>query len=258
MSQRPSGKAALEAERLAAETAQLVAERKRADSERKWFDSKGAAEIEQLQAEATRAASETENFRARREKTLLESEIIRRDLAEDDADTHFARTYTLQGPVDRESIGDCLETLSHWARRFPGQPITLQICTEGGDLFDGLALFGFVRQLVSSGTEVTTVGLGWGASMGGILLQCGSHRVLDRDAYLMIHAPVTGWFRSHIPTHEVHDEAKLLERLWEHCSELLAERSTLSAEEIRQRAERRDWWAPAGEALALGLCDEVR
>jgi len=256
MTQRP-GKAALETERIVAETAQLVAERKRADSERKWFDSKGAAEIEQLQADAARALSETENFRARREKTLLESEIIRRNLAEDDADSHYARTYTFYADVTEESVGECIAAIEHWSRRFPGQAITIQLCTGGGNVFDGMALFGFVRQLVASGTEVTTVGLGWVASMGAVLLQCGSKRVLDRDAVLMIHNSVihaSGRLRAH----EVHDESALLKKLDRQAAEILAERSRTTAEEFLEMMDRRDVWLSAAEALALGLCDEVR
>jgi len=218
---------------------------------------RGGVEVEQLTAERDRARAEGRNFLARREKTLLETEEKRRELADDDADSHYARTYTFYDDVTEESVGECIAALEHWSRRFPDQPITLQLCTGGGNIFDGMALFGFVRQLVVRGTEVTTVGLGWVASMGAVLLQCGSKRVLDRDAVLMIHNSVihaSGRMRAH----EVHDESALLRKLDRQSAEILAEKSLTTPEEFLEMMERRDVWLSATEALELGLCDEVR
>ena len=91
--------------------------------------------------------------------------------------------------------------------------------------------------------------------MAGVLIQGGDTRVLARNSYFHIHE-VSGGAMGNVS--EMKDAAKFAEVLWHHLSDILAHRSNWSAEELRDRVERKDWWMGAEEALAEGFVDEVR
>ena len=62
----------------------------------------------------------------------------------------------------------------------------------GGYITDGLALYDHLQELKLRGHHLTTIGLGAVASMGPVLLQAGSHRVLGANAFLMLHEASAG------------------------------------------------------------------
>ena len=53
------------------------------------------------------------------------------------------------------------------------------------------------------------------------------------------------------------DTVEFIGRLEERLLAILAERSVLSADQIRERWGRRDWWLTAEEAVDLGFADAV-
>jgi ATP-dependent Clp protease protease subunit len=121
-------------------------------------------------------------------------------------------------------------------------------------VLDGLALFDYLRQLRSIGHPVRTMALGRAASMGAVLLQAGSKRVIGRNAFLLIHEV------SHLSVgkvSEMEDGVGFTKRLQQRLLAILAERSTLTERELSRRWVRRDWWLDAEEAVALGLADEL-
>ncbi|MDP8928658.1 MAG: Clp protease ClpP [Actinomycetota bacterium] len=165
-----------------------------------------------------------------------------------------ACVYSLWGTIDKDRVQRCVDALSTWSRRSPGCDITLIINSPGGSVLDGLALYDFLKEL-AAGHHITTVAAGMAASMGGVLLQAGQHRVMGANAWMMIHEVSSLGVGK---ASDLEDEVKLVERLQTQLVAILSHRSTLTERQIRNRWKRRDWWLTASEAQSLGFCDEVR
>ena len=92
------------------------------------------------------------------------------------------------------------------------------------------------------------------ASMAGILLQSGNKRVIGQNAYILIHevSDVAAG-----TTSEIEDELKLTKRLQKRLVGILAERSTMSEQQIEKKWKKNDWWLDANEAVELGFADEI-
>jgi ATP-dependent Clp protease protease subunit len=201
-----------------------------------------------------RAWAELRKLQLETERTVLELEAMRRNERDRAADPRAAHVYTFYASVDAESVQACMAELGTWSRRDPGAEITVIFNSPGGSVLDGLALFDYLRQLRSIGHPVTTMALGRAASMGAVLLQAGSRRVMGRNAFLLIHEV------SHLSVgkvSEMEDSVGFTKRLQQRLLAILAERSTLGEREINRRWVRRDWWLDAEEAVALGLADEL-
>ena len=205
--------------------------------------------------EAGRLRAETAKLEA---ETLRVTQLYDREEIfhrRDRAAAGEARILTFYGEVGPPSVARALEELGIWARRDPGGPIKLIFNSPGGSVLDGLALFDYLRELEADGHPITTVGMGMAASMGGVLLQAGSHRVIGRNAYMLIHEVSSiGWGK----TSELEDEVAFVKRLQDRLLDILAERSTMTRTQIARRWKRKDWWLDAGEALRYGFVDEVR
>lgn len=201
----------------------------------------------------TRLEEELLQVKIERERHELEVAVER-----DKSDRAYAgrhRIYNFFGAVDDTSVRSCMYDLGLWTRRDPGEDITIVFNSPGGNVFEGLALFDYIKELQSRGTTFTTVAAGMAASMGGILLQAGDHRLMHPNAFMLIHEVSSmSWGTSS----EMKDEVKLMDRLQDRTLNILAERSTLTKRQIKNKWERKDWWLDAQEALKLGFVDEVR
>jgi ATP-dependent Clp protease protease subunit len=207
-----------------------------------------ALEAERLKAEIAKLTVETLRTQQQYDRDRI---YQLRDLA--DASEH--RILTFYGEVGALSVSKALTELGIWARRDPTQPIKLIFNSPGGSVFDGLALFDYLTELRADGHQITTVGMGMAASMGGVLLQAGSHRVLAPNAYMLIHEVSSlAWGGAS----ELEDEVVFVRRLQDRILDILAERSTMTRQQIARKWKRKDWWLDAPEALKLGFVDEVR
>jgi ATP-dependent Clp endopeptidase proteolytic subunit ClpP len=156
--------------------------------------------------------------------------------------------------VSKASVAEAISYLGQWYREDPGKPITITFNSPGGSVIDGLALFDFIQQLRAEGAKINTKTIGFAASMAGVLLQAGEERKVGRNAYLMIHEVSTGAIGN---VSELEDELALTKRMQDRLLDILAERSTLSKNQIRRKWKRKDWWLDAEEAVRLGFADTV-
>jgi len=74
--------------------------------------------------------------------------------------------------------------------------------------------------------------------MAGILVQAGDKRYVGASSHLLIHEASYG-NRGKIS--EMRDEAGFVDSLNNRAYEILAERSTLTKEEIKEKADRKNW-----------------
>jgi ATP-dependent Clp protease protease subunit len=187
----------------------------------------------------------------RREKELEVAKLEREEQAVM-SKAAAANVLTFVGQVSEKSATDSMATLDEWSRRDPLANLTIIFNSPGGYITHGLALFDAIGELKGKGHHVTTIVRGQAASMGGILMQAGTERVIGSNAMVLIHEAYGGGYGT---TSTLEDEALFQRRLEERCMAILAERSTLSASEIQERKHRKDWWLNADEAVALGFAD---
>jgi ATP-dependent Clp endopeptidase proteolytic subunit ClpP len=201
-----------------------------------------------------RAWAELRKLQLETERAILELDALRRQERDRAADPRAANVYTFYSGVDAESVQQCMAELGTWSRREPGCDITVIFNSPGGSVLDGLALFDYLRQLRALGHQVTTMALGRAASMGAVLLQAGTKRVIGQNAFLLIHEV------SHLSSgrvSELEDSVEFTKRLQKRLLAILAERSSLTERDIQRRWARKEWWVDAAEAVELGLADEL-
>ncbi|MBS2010287.1 MAG: Clp protease ClpP [Cyanobacteria bacterium SZAS TMP-1] len=200
------------------------------------------------------AAAELRRVTAVAETAELDLAKKKRETARELASAEENLTYTFYDGVTEESVKPCLAELGKWSRRFPGKPITIILNSPGGSVIAGLGLFDYILKLRADGHHVTVVVLGMAASMGGILLQAGDKRVVGKYSQVLIHEVSAGTSGN---IQKMDDALSFSKSLWHQLSEILAERSTLTVAQVRQRALRKDWWLTSSEAIELGFADEI-
>lgn len=172
----------------------------------------------------------------------------------------YHHVYNFDTDVNERSVKQCINTLTAWSRQAQECHITININSPGGSILDGFALIDFLVELRRQGHHITTIALGWAASMGAVVLQAGDTRVMGKNAFLLIHEGSLGVMGSY---GEVEDRVKLIEKMHTNIWDLFASRAVpinpkTTASYLRKLAKRTDVSLSSSEALALGLVDEVR
>jgi len=165
-------------------------------------------------------------------------------------------TFRLDGGITAQVVADLTVQILQW-KRVQGDkrsPITLHISSGGGDAYASLALFDTLRTLSAQGHHVTTIIRGFAASGAGVIAQAGDLRLIGAESFLHIHEAGSGIMGK---AAEVKDEALALEQMSRKMADIYASRSSLSADDIYARFERREWWITAAHALELGFADEI-
>lgn len=203
---------------------------------------------------ASIAALEAERRKNDEEAARLNYERMERETWE-----RARRVYDLTEEINDETAALLISTLSDWAAE-SADPITLRLMQPGGSIISGLAVYDFVLGLRSEIT-VDTLALGWAASMGSVLLQCGETRRMAPNSFLLIHESRTRYTEEFLGYIEKltdqEDSLRFSKMLEERIDRILAERSVLTVPELRRRYIRRDWWLTAQDAVDLGFADEL-
>lgn len=212
------------------------------NAERAWY----LADIKNIEAERAKFEVEAETLR----EELVERKYERRNR---EAWALSRRTYDFVDEVDEDTIKEAVDVLSTWAS-VSKSPITLRLCSPGGDVFNGLMLYDLVHDLRRDGVVVNTVAMGYAASMAATLFQAGERRTITRQSWYMIHEPSSIALGK---ASDIKDEAVLLGKLHKQLIGIAAERSTLSVKQILARCNRKNWWMSAADALKYGFADEI-
>lgn len=181
--------------------------------------------------------------------------LIGREIAREGSQPGENRVYTFYGVVGPDSVGRCIYELDSMSRRFPGEDITILFNSMGGNIFDGMALYDFIMELKQREHKIVTKAFGMAASMAATLLQAGDERIIGKNSFLMVHE--TSGAVSEMRSGEIEDVTKLLRRFEDKSLDILAERSTLSKTQIKNRWKRKDFWLDAEEALRYGFVDRI-
>lgn len=238
--------------------------------EREWHEAEIAwynSEREKFEAEAERERAEAERAKALARGAVLTADRKAISLASEMrkeerylAGDFESRVYRFNQQVGDSSVEQCIDKLTTWSRMEPGCSMSIYFNSPGGDIIAGMALFDTIRYLARK-HHITTVALGYAASMAGILLQAGSTRIMAPEAWMLIHQGSYGAIGS---AGQFEDTAEWVKRLQGRILDIFYERSRttdapkkLSKKQIANRWERRDWWLSSNEALDHGFCDKV-
>ena len=127
-------------------------------------------------------------------------------------------------------------------------PVTLRINSQGGDVFEAIAVY----NLLKTRGNVTVYVDGVCASAASIVAMSG-RVIMPSNAMMMIHSPSTGLYGT---SKELQDMAELLDRIRDNIAVIYAEKTGLSKEEITAMMESETWFNGT-EAKAKGFADEV-
>lgn len=194
-------------------------------------------EIRKLTAEA-----EQEEYLAKRNALTWAQEIDR------------CRVFRFNDEVSVHSATVCIQHIRRMLETDRTAPIEIVFNSPGGEVFAGLELFDHLMALRAEGAVIDTTILGMGASMAGVIPQAGRIRRIGPTALMMVHE-VASLSMGKISSQE--DRLEMSKLVYTKLLDILASRSKLTADEIRAKAERKDWWLSAQEALEYGLVDEI-
>lgn len=134
----------------------------------------------------------------------------------------------------------------------PEKDIIMYINSPGGIVTAGMAIYDTMNYIKP---DVQTVCIGQAASMGALLLSAGAKgkRFALEHSRIMIHQPLGG---ARGQATDIEIQAKEILRMKEMLSQILANVSGKSVEEILRDTER-DNYMSAQEAVEYGLIDQV-
>lgn len=174
------------------------------------------------------------------------------------AGDHAHRILRFVYPITSDTMAGMIDILSRWDRldtdpQAATKGYTIYLTTPGGDVMAGLSAYNFLVQLAKR-RPVTIIASGLVASMGTILHQAGSTRLIERGTSYLIHDVSAG---ASGDVSKIMDHAKWMTRLNGQLHEILAERSTMTVEEVSVLCERRDWVLTSEEAVERGFADAI-
>lgn len=130
--------------------------------------------------------------------------------------------------------------------------ITLYINSPGGSVTAGMAIYDTMNHIKP---EVSTIGLGFVASMGQFLLSSGQRgkRYLLPSTRVLMHQPSAGVSGS---ATDIEIQASIFTQMKKRMARITAEQTGQPVERIERDADR-DKWFTAEEALEYGFVDHI-
>ena len=162
------------------------------------------------------------------------------------------RIIFLGSPITDQIANLVVAQLLYLDREDPEREISLYINSPGGELYPGLAIYDTMQQLHA---PVSTIAVGWTASMGTVLLAAGTkgRRYALPHATIHMH-PAAGMARGSAP--DVQIQLNELLRMQDLIQKLLAKHTGQPLERIKQDFDR-DYFMNPHQAKEYGLIDEV-
>ena len=164
------------------------------------------------------------------------------------------RVVFFTGTVEQNMCNVMIAQLLFLEAENPDQPINMYINSEGGNVYDGFAVYDVMQYIKC---PVATYVTGMAASMGSFIAQAGAPgmRYLLPRSITMIHQPSSGT-RGKISDMEI-DMVESI-RIKKELTELYVKHNSkgVTYEKFIELMDR-DRWLTASQALELGLADHI-
>lgn len=156
------------------------------------------------------------------------------------------------GDVSQESCNIVIAQLLYLSNRNPYSDITMYINSQGGSVIDGLAVVDTMRYIPN---DIVTVCVGCAASMGAVLLSCGTKgkRYALPHSRIMIHqvsSEIKGTYK------DMEIAISQTERCKNDVYTILSQTMGKSMHEIDVICDR-DRWFVGEEAVDAGIIDKI-
>jgi ATP-dependent Clp protease protease subunit len=168
-----------------------------------------------------------------------------------------ARLIVFSGEVLEYQCGMAVRLLEAMVIQNPKKPIKVILNSVGGSAYDGLLVYGTIRDIVRRGTPVIIEVRGIAASMGAIILQAGSTRQAAKYSRFLIHESSVSKTDKPMTVTEQEEQATESRQFNKMLSEILAERTGKSVKNIEAVTKKRDYWLSSKEAKDFGLIDKI-
>ena len=162
------------------------------------------------------------------------------------------RIIILGSPINDVVASSIVAQLLFLESEDPEKDINLYINSPGGVVSAGLAIYDTMQHIKC---DVATTCMGMAASMGAVLLTAGTtgKRSCLPHARVMIHQPLGGVQGQ---ASDIEIEAKEILRIKKELSQIIADHSGKTLEDILKDSDRNNWMS-ADEAKNYGLVDNV-
>ncbi len=162
------------------------------------------------------------------------------------------RIIFLNGPVDDKSANLIVAQMLYLHREDPKADVALYINSPGGSVTAGMGIYDTMQYITN---DVSTICLGQAASMGAVLLCCGTKgkRLALPNARVMIHQPLAG---TEGPTTDILIHTKEFLRTKKNLNDILVKHTGQTLERIEKETDR-DYFLSAEESREYGLIDRV-
>lgn len=161
----------------------------------------------------------------------------------------MAREIAIYEDIDaNEGFGP--QAMRSFLQQAGGQPITVRLNSQGGNVIDGLAIYNLLKDY--RGRKTVHVD-GMALSIASIIAMAGDEIVVPENAWLMIHNPsneVAG------DGDDLRQMASLLDSMRDQLATVYANRSRLPVSEIRDMMAAETWFT-GRQALEAGFCDRT-
>ena len=162
------------------------------------------------------------------------------------------RIVFLGGPLDDATANLIIAQMLFLESEDPNKDVSIYINSPGGSVTAGLAIYDTIQYM---NAPVSTICMGMAASMGALLLACGTEgkRLALPNSRIMIHQPSGG---SQGTASDIEIQAKEILFARERINEILADHTKQSIEQVADDADRDRFMSPA-EAVEYGLIDQI-
>jgi len=162
------------------------------------------------------------------------------------------RIIILCSPINDVVASSIVAQLLFLESEDPEKDINLYVNSPGGVVSAGLAIYDTMQHIKC---DVATTCMGMAASMGAVLLTAGAtgKRSSLPHARVMIHQPLGGVQGQ---ASDIEIEAKEIIRIKQELSQIIADHSGKSLDEVINDSDRNKWMS-ADEAKSYGLVDNV-
>jgi ATP-dependent Clp protease protease subunit len=162
------------------------------------------------------------------------------------------RIIFLGGAIDDQVANSVIAQLLFLQKEDAGKDIVMYINSPGGHVQSGLAIIDTMNHIKC---DVSTVVVGWAASMGAVLLASGAKgkRFALKNADIMLHQPMGGveGQASDIEITAKHI-LKTREKLYKHLADMTGQKQVKIEKDFD-----RDYWMDAEAAKEYGLIDKI-
>lgn len=173
-----------------------------------------------------------------------------RAAADDAEDERSISVYDVIGQDFWTGEGVTAKRISAALRRMGAGPVTVNVNSPGGDMFEGLAIYNLLREHQG---EVTVKVIGLAASAASVIAMAGDTVQIARAGFLMIH---NAWVMAMGNRNDLREYADTLEPFDLAMADIYATR-TGSDQEAMAKLMDAESWIGGSDAIEQGFADEL-